>query len=1107
MKNIRERMNILYGGYCVKQTVKIMKLSILFTMFLCLNLSASVLSQEYVNLSVKPERNKPEQKQEQKKIIRGRVTDENGDPLPGVSIILKGTSLESFTDTEGLFAIQAPSQSGVLVFSFFGMNSKEVIVDKQKQISVTLSSFLRELKEVVVTGYQTLPKERVTGSFVKLDKEELNQVEAATLGEKLRGHAAGVLISTKLVDGEERAVFSIRGVNTFDANTQPLFVVDGFPIEGTIAHMNPDDIESVNILQDAASASIWGTRAANGVVVITTKKGNKSDGPTISFSASAVIQPKPDLGSLRVADSETTINVLKEIYKMNPAIVNANKGTNEALEIISKYSADTHKRDKLLSELAKNDVRKEYEDLFLQTGVEERYNLSIRGGSEKYRYYNSLAYLTNDSKYIGDKNERINLTLNNELNITNKLKLTANVSLNHIKRKLNSPGIKPFQYSEGTDVLSIFSKILDEEGNPIRRSAINATPMNKINDRLSSFGLADLGFNLYDDLNYRNIERKTKSLRAQLGLDYNILDGLNWSGKFILEDYRSEKDKQYAPESYQMRELAYLSSNIENDPFYGEKLVRHIPQGHYLGENNTNRRAYTVRNQLNFYKEIKDFHISLLGGVEARETLEETDNLDRYGYDPQLLTFEHVDQATLSKGIIGNNGRFSMNIENRKFENKNRYFSYYFNGGLNYKHKYNLTLSYRVDDSNLFGAKKTKVPLFSVGTSWMISNEDFFDLNFVDYLKLRLTYGKNGNIARNSSAYPILAISYWKNNDIGAKFMDIKDHGNKYLTWEVTKMSNIGVDFSLFNNSLSGTVEYYKKNSVDVLGFFNINSMYGYKGQIINNAEIDNEGCTIELSGKVGGSFKYCPSINISFNKNEVKHVEQEDDNNFNVFSDGKTRPRVGASISSVYGLRFAGLDKEGRPTVYDSKDKIIGFDDPFLEDLESVIRLGQTTPKFHGGFTNRFCYKNFTLTSLMTFRLCHVFQTRTYSTFGATRGVFYENIEDRWQKAGDEKMTNVPRLYGPMEATTDQAIRYYEFTDQLWNDASHIRLDNISLKYVFNKDSKYLFNVFKSLEIGAQVSNIGLVWSANKKHIDPELNTLMDKSKPIYTFTFKAQF
>jgi TonB-dependent SusC/RagA subfamily outer membrane receptor len=261
------------------------------------------------------------------------------------------------------------------------MTPQEVAYSGQEVIDVTLGMDTEQMAEVVVTGYQKISKERITGSFINVKEEELDRFETATVAEKLKGQLAGVLMSTVTVDGEEQTSFSIRGTNTINGDTEPLFVVDGFPIDGDINDINPNDIESVNVLQDAAAASIWGARAANGVVVITTKKGDISKKPIIELNVNTIITPKVDLDDLRIASTPEVIGGIKELFTISPDLFIDKYGRNEAVKIMMEYQDNIPERDRLLDLLAQTDVRDEYSDLFLRTGVEQRYNLSIKGGN------------------------------------------------------------------------------------------------------------------------------------------------------------------------------------------------------------------------------------------------------------------------------------------------------------------------------------------------------------------------------------------------------------------------------------------------------------------------------------------------------------------------------------------------------------------------------------------------------------------------------------------------------------------------------------------------------------------------------------------------------
>jgi hypothetical protein len=710
-------------------------------------------------------------------------------------------------------------------------------------------------------------------------------------------------------------------------------------------------------------------------------------------------------------------------------------------------------------------------------------------------------------KFKNNDRQKVSFNLNNDIRVSDKLDVYTNVNYSYSKKNINSPGLNPFIEQNLNDRVAMFDKFLDADGNLIMRDADGLTPRRMVTDELKSYGVKELGWNFYDDFKHRSNESIAKNLRVQLALKYKLMKGLTWDGKFICEDYEDKNEKIWAPESYRMRNLGYKTSNIEENEKGQDELVRYLPEGHNLKEYRIDRNSHTIRNQLNYNVDIDDFKITALAGFETREQKSQYESRSRYGFDPQLLTFELVDAAKLAVGVPNHEDTYRLSLDNTKTEDKDRYLSYFFNVNVNYKNKYNLSGSYRVDDSNLFGAEKTTRPLFSIGGSWLISNEDFYKVSGIDALKLRATFGQNGNIARNSSALALLEIERrWRNPYTGEKFMKIKDHGNKQLTWEVTKVINLGIDFALFNQKLSGTFEWYNKKSTDVLGFFSINSMYGYSGQMINNAKVKNNGFTLQLNANVGNKLRYRPSFNISFNRNKVLKVQEQPDTENNAFDTAGYRPRKGQSLTGIYGVNYAGLDNKGRPMIYDKDGKVLTFDDPFLGDLESVKKLGDTTPKFHGGFTQELSYKNFTLSALMTYKFSHIFKIRTYDQTRIYKCMTHETLADRWQKEGDELKTDIPKIFDYNEAVKSHAIHYFDYSDRVWQDASHIRLEQVGLKYRFNK-SPILSNLVKKLELGAQASNLGLIWSANDENVDPERNQYYNVSETRFTFTLRAQF
>lgn len=1066
---------------------------------------------------------------QQQKTIKGVVTDKSGNRLPGVSVIVKGTSTGVATDIDGKFELKLDAKKGtVLVFSFIGMKTKEIAYNGQTNINVILDDDSEQLEEVVVSGYSKIAKDRATGSFVKVDSESLEKVVTQSVQEKLEGAAAGVLLETEMGDGGTKLKMQIRGRSTFSAGADPLIVVDGFPMEADLSDFNPDDIESMNILQDAASASIWGARAANGVIVITTKKGSKGK-TQVDFSVNMSIEDKPDISRLHLANSSDAIDALKE-YSANGLNFTLFGGFDPSMELDPVSNSLFHwvfmgmGEDKLDAQLApyrKVDRFKQYSDLFLQKKSQQQYNISVRGGSENSKYYVSLSHVNNKEKTVGDENNRTTLLINNDFKVNERFSVSTSLNLAYKLAEYNGVGMD-FLQGNGFGV-SRYYNILDDNGDYLYLSN-GAQYTDQERERLMALGYLDDRSNPLMDQRSHTNKRVGKTVRANVGFEYKILPYLTFESKLNAENQMESSEDLYSPESSLFR-YYYNQTSYERELDDGSTAVDfYLPYGNMYKMHRDDFRSWSMRHQLNFNKEFNDHKLTALVGFEIKETLSTVDAYQRFGYDSQSLTWRDYNVYGVTTGTLpGLSG--PLNISEYKGYYKNRYSSYYFNAAYTYKNKYNFTISTRFDDSNIFGAEKTVNPLWSIGGAWNISREDFFDVGYVDMLKLRLTYGQNGNIARNSSVYTLVKkrseINIYTNQDR----WNISTYANPTLTWETTKNLNFAVDFALLNNKLSGSLEMYSKKTTEVLANKPITNIYGVSELFVNYGEIQNKGITFQINGDftIAKGLKYCPSFNINYNDNKVvKAISPYTDARSFLGATSPELPEEGYSMFTAWAYDYAGLDKDGNPQVRDSEGNIKGVNDPSISHKKDLIRVGVTSPKVYGGFTNDFSYKNFTLSTLITYKLGHVYKRPSFYTNDMIINRVLDDVAQRWQKEGDEEKTIIPRI--PTNSMTMFGYGvYWNYADDRYENASHIRLKQISLKY--NLPTNLVKKIgLGALSVNAQVRNLGILWKASSYDYDPDyvpFNTSLTQMegekqmavrpdgapKPIYTFGIKASF
>ncbi|WP_166670677.1 SusC/RagA family TonB-linked outer membrane protein [Olivibacter sp. XZL3] len=1046
------------------------------------------------------------------RIITGTVTDERGKPLPGVNIRLKTGSHSATSDKNGFFSIRADDEDTSLIFSFIGYVRQEIPLGDQQTIHVVLKENTFELDEVelVSTGYQEIAKERATGSFQKINEQTLNTKISQDIASKIEGEISGIVFNT---GGES---MTIRGTSTINANKAPLIVVDGFPITQDINSINPSNVESITVLKDAAAASIWGIRAANGVIVITTKAGKKNSRPVIEFSTNFNIKPKQNYDHLPYASTESFL----EFEKIRAGNISwgvqlptgiSKPPMGKALEtylLLNNGDLTEAEAESITDGLKRIDSREEFDRLFRRNEYWQQYNLAVKGGGERNTYRTSITYNRNRNQgsYVGNKRDELIGTLNNTVDITPKLKFSNNVNFNMIASKNNGMSLSDLT------VLPQHQRILDENGNYITQPA---TFTQSYKDELVAAGYPyDWNYNLKQEFDNKNNKNNQTLLRLQSALEYKLTDYLSASGMYQYEWGQYNGSNLYNENTYTVRNTVNRYTVIDANG----NLSSSIPQGHILSKNNNTTKSHSARFQLNFDQSFNEglHQVTAIGGYEVRQELSEGHNFTHYGYDPQTLQYVNAPFGQILPVVPVGTSVFSNPAAYSEVEN--RFISYYGNAAYTYNNKYTLSLSSRLDDANLFGgdSKYRNIPLYSVGAKWDMYKEDFLKNNAdLSQLALRVTRGSNGNVHTGTSPYVQASTS--QNPYTSVPYAYISNVKNPSLRLEKTFVTNVGLDFGFFNDRLGGSIEYYNRNSQDLLAPVTFNSTLGFTNALVNSGRMKNSGWDIGLNALIvnNKNFKYNTSLNFSRNTNKLIEVEHAQETP--AFYMSGLNPIKGNPLNHLYSYRFAGLDSDGYPQIYNENDEIINtygqklqngnWVASTIEDIQALEYHGSTVPKYYGGWVNNFSYKGFSLRVLITYKLGYVFRNTNilnYTDMVSSYSVahIHRDFNQRWKQPGDENTTIIPREPENMN-TAYIGYYYYALGNQYVDNASHIRFKEIILGYNVHPNIAHRFGL-NNLHMAIQANNLGVI-TFNKWRIDPESMVLPMQSA--ITFNLTASF
>ena len=1031
--------------------------------------------------------------EQQKRLIKGSVKDDKGLPLPGVTVLVKGTMTGVATDIGGKFELKCDADMPVvLVFSFVGMKNKEVTVGAQQQeVNVELEPEVENLDEVVVTGYQKISKERATGSFSVVTAKDYKGKMETNIMSRIEGLVTGLVNYNKQV--------SIRGVSTVYGNRDPLYVVDGIPYEGKIEAINPADVENISVLKDATAASIYGARAANGVIVITTRSG-KSGKTRISYDGSVKFEPLPDLDYLKLMNSSQLVDLQVEgfaYYHTPYANLNKRYSLNEVDELLYMAEQGQLSEAELQQKLEvfrNSNNKNQVKDQFLRTAITHQHNLSLTGGTEKNNYLVSLNYYGNSPYEKNRSDERIGFTLKENVKFFDWLSADFGV-IGSFTKDSGKNGFDQISSSgsRGNTELSLYTggtsyqMLRNEDGSP-REWKKNKSDYEL--DRLESIGLQNERYIPLEEIDRQHYKDKSSYYRLQTGFNVKIMDGLAVDLRYQTESTQIKNRQLYDKDSYYVRNMVNDAATV--DKKNGE-VTENIPSGGQLLQIEENIYSYTMRGQVNFNRIFKEKHgVVALAGTERRLIRDTRTQVYKMGYDDHSLSYKPINPLILSpiKGTESLSG--SYNWEDGSWNNfsqdEDRYVSFYGNASYTYNNRYSVTGSIRMDQSNLFGTdpKYQYRPLWSVGASWFMASEEFMsDVKWINRLNLRLTYGINGNVSKESGPYLTVrdgGYSSWT-GDFSAY---IENPPNPQLRWEKTAVTNLGMDFSFFNSRLNGTVDYYIRKSTDLLGNRETDPTLGWNSLLLNYGSLSNRGIEVSLSSKniTKPNFEWGTNLNFSYNKNKITKMTSS---GTTVFSYVKGLVHTeGRPMYSLFSYKYAGLDPEnGAPLVYDKDGNKVSN----VGSIEELEYSGTTRPPYSASLVNRLQYKGLSLSFMFIYNGGHVLRDEVspYLSGGSAANISKKAV-NHWRKPGDENIKGVAPAMNRSASYTSMQVWYAANKHVIKGD--YIKLRDVTLSYDLPKEwlkKTYLSDV----SMNFQISNLWR-WAANDSDLDPEAYTTM---------------
>lgn len=1049
------------------------------------------------------------------------ISGEDNEPLIGASVYVHAddlkkagvsqTSLGTITDIDGKFSISVPEKVTRIHCSYIGFEEQAIILQgNKKNYRIVLQPSAHTLADVVVTGYQTLERRKLTAAIAKVELSDAMIGANKSIDQALTGQIAGVAVTTTSGAPGAPARIRIRGTASLNGTQDPLWVLDGMPLEGTdipklddatdndivnmqqssIAGLSPNDIESITILKDAAATAIYGARAANGVIVVTTKRG-RTGKPIINFNTKLTYTPNLDTSRLNLLNSQEKVDLELQLLKNNQSIY-PNKGG--VATILNKYNLMNQYLQngwEGLSPEAQNAINQlktmqtDWNDILFRDAFTQEYNISISGGTEKTTYYNSLGYSKENGNVPGVSMTRFNLTSKTSYQINKILKIGVSIFAN--RRKNQNFVSDKYGYSNPV----FYSRTANPYFYPY-----DAEHNYQYDYDILPGDEPDLkrGFNIFEERENTDNETIISSFNSIFDTELRFNDQWKLSSQVGIQWDQSSQEQYVGENTFNMR-------NIREDSSYDENQYI-VPKGGMHTVNNATTSQITWKVQGEYKNTFNDIHdIQIMAGSEIRKNWYNTQFTAGYGYDPKTLTTKPL------------NIRNDKDAEKYKLHTKtyqeNAFASFYTTGSYSFMSRYTIGGSVRMDGSDLFGVDKKYryLPIYSISGMWRASNEPFIQrYKWIDNLAIRLSYGLQGNIDKTTS--PFLVGSY---DNVGLlpgydkeQTIQIEGAPNSKLRWEKTASYNLGLDFSVLNQAINLSVDYYYRKGTDLIGKKLLPLENGFETMTINWASMENKGVEINLQTRniTTKKFSWYTTFNFAYNQNKVLKINTPDSQ--------ETPSLEGYPVGVIFALKTDGIDSEtGRIRVKAKNGKSMFLEDLYkvaidewgigiytpqvstLEEREFYSYIGTSDAPYTGGFMNTFNYKSWELNLNFSYNFgAYVKTTPSYSLtkFDASRNT-NRDILDRWTP--ENKNGKFPAILTAASNPAEYSLlfdqpRIYNSLDIWVKKLNYIRLQNIRLAYQIPSKLLNRINI-NGATVAVEARNLFVFGSSYKNYLDPE--------------------
>ena len=1031
------------------------------------------------------------------KRICGIVVDQARQPLPGVTVKLNSEAsltVGTATDKNGRFLLTMPIKSGVLEFSFVGFKTQKVnFTEKTDSLRVVLMENVSELEEVVITGYQQIDKRHLTAAVTTLKMDEIDVPGMNRIDQMLEGRIPGLTFMQNSGQVGAAPKLRIRGTSSILGNQEPLWVVDGIiqqdPVNidpqqlndldfvnllgNAIAGLNPDDVEQIDVLKDAAATALYGVKAANGVIVITTKKG-KVGPPRLSYSLTGSFSTRPrytDRG-INLMNSKERVDVSRELMERGVRYAGSYNnftdwfGYEKAYLDYFKYGTISFEEFKKRSAYYET-MNTDWFDILCRDAFSQTHSLSVSGGSNDTKYYASFSFNDEKGNIKGEKNQRY----------TGSVKVTT--QYNKIQMQFGVSG-------------NVQDKFYNPTGLGIMNYAYNMTravPLYEDNGELYTYSKSNYPFNIVREMEESEYTVTQKNVSVNAQVQYRFNEALKLVGTASYSFGTSDESTWYGENSNYILKLKGASNTMASSecPFGGE-----------LQTNSTRNNSYTLRLQLDFSKYLDKSKIHFVnaswGGELSSVSYDGTLNVERGYLKDRGMTFAKIDgdsyekYTAFFKWLATNHPTYTKSLTNS--------MSTYITLTYSYRDRYILNFNTRADWSNAFGSRSNEklFPVWSVSGRWNLSNDVVENVDWIDNLALRLSYGLQGNMMNNQPSRLMITKDGYSTSK-GGYISKIDKFPNPDLKWEKTQSYNAGIDFSFLQEKIRGGVSVYYKRTTDAFLAKTVCNVNGVDSYVVNSGDVENKGVELSLNftpinraisanGKRGFVWRFDPQIGQTLNRLLNERINRgnktlQDELSVSQFLNGSIQ-LAGTPLNTFFSYKYNGLDNEGKPTFKDleverkeelyAKYAMMEKKELYLAVLEES---GRRVPVIQGGLNNYFAYRNFSLSINVTYSLGNKIRLLRLASgdYSAVNPKPMQNLRrefvNRWRNPGDEKITDIPALqlegtldygwwhdsqYGGRINPSNGATIYsmYDDSDLRVASGNYLRLQSVNLRYVF---------------------------------------------------------